>query len=127
MNIQYSYPFEIDKNGKVKRTNERKHIRDLIKQILFTRPGERVNRNSFGTGLAFLLGKSVDAELATTQQMLVQGQLQQWLGTRIIVKSVDAITKKNVFEIIVRYQIPDSSTIIPEHFSITSGIIPKFA
>ena len=41
---QLDYPFHFDTRGRTAETAEDEHIRDLIEQVLFTAPGERVNR-----------------------------------------------------------------------------------
>ena len=48
--------------------------------MLFTAPGERVNRPDFGSGLLQLVFAPNSDELAGATQFLVQGALQQWLG-----------------------------------------------
>ena len=50
-NAFMDYPFTIDNRGGVGVTDEDDHIRDMIEQVLFTNPGERVNRPDFGCGL----------------------------------------------------------------------------
>ena len=45
------YPYAIDARGRSATTAEDDHVRDLILQVLFTNPGERVNRPEFGCGL----------------------------------------------------------------------------
>ncbi len=57
--------------------------------MLFTTPGERVNRPTFGSGLLQLVFAPNSDELATATQFLVQGALQQWLGDLIQVDAVD--------------------------------------
>ena len=76
---QINYPFGFDSRGHTAETNEEKHIRDLIEQVLFTSPGERVNRPSFGSGLLQLIfAPNSDVLAAATQnedstlQVLVQ-------------------------------------------------------
>ncbi len=49
--MYFNFPFKIDDNGRSSVTNEERHIKNLIEQILFTSPGERVNRPNFGSGL----------------------------------------------------------------------------
>jgi hypothetical protein len=49
--MQIDYPFHFDSRGRTAGTTEVDHIRDLIEQVLFTAPGERVNRPDFGSGL----------------------------------------------------------------------------
>ena len=45
------FPFKIDGRGRTAQTDPDGYIRDLIEQVLFTAPGERVNRPEFGLWL----------------------------------------------------------------------------
>jgi phage baseplate assembly protein W len=64
------------------------HVRNLIEQVLFTNPGERVNRPDFGAGLLeFVFGAQSD-EMVAALQFMIQGALQQWLGDVIDVEAV---------------------------------------
>ena len=106
---QIDYPFSIDGRGRTARTGGDEHIRDLIEQVLFTVPGERVNRPTFGTGLLQLVFAPASDELATAVQFLVQGALQQWLGDLIqveavVVESVDATLRVSVEYLVRRNQ-----------------------
>ena len=49
MNIDYPYHF--DDRERTAEADDPDHIRDLIEQVLFTQPGERVNRPDFGSGV----------------------------------------------------------------------------
>jgi hypothetical protein len=79
--------------------------RDLIEQVLFTSPGERVNRPGFGTGLQQLLFAPNSDELATATQFLVQGALQQWLGDLIQVQAVQVDNQNEKLSVTVQYVI----------------------
>jgi len=61
--------------------------------VLFTVPGERVNRPDFGCGLLQLVFAPNSDALAAAVQMTVQGSLQQWLGELI---EVEAVTVENL-------------------------------
>jgi phage baseplate assembly protein W len=87
MNIRF--PFQVDHKGRIALSEDDQHIRDMIEQVLFTSPGERVNRPTFGSGLMQLVFQPNNGELAATTQFLVQGALQQWLGDLIEVNSVE--------------------------------------
>lgn len=87
MDIQF--PFQIDNKGRTALSNHDRHIRDMIEQVLFTSPGERVNRPTFGSGLMQLVFQPNSDQLAATVQFLVQGALQQWLGYLIEVNDVE--------------------------------------
>jgi len=103
MNIDY--PFHFDSRGRTASTGDDDHIRDLIEQVLFTSPGERVNRPSFGCGLLPLVFTPASSELATATQFLVQGALQQWLGDLIQVEAVRVESAEAALRVTVQYVI----------------------
>ena len=93
MNIDY--PFHFDNRGRSAETDDDEHVRDMIEQLLFTNPGERVNRPDFGSGLLQLVFAPNSPELAAALQFTLQAALQRWLGDvidvgRLEVSSEDA-------------------------------------
>ncbi|TVR51414.1 MAG: hypothetical protein EA425_06965 [Puniceicoccaceae bacterium] len=82
------FPLQIDRRGRTAVTDRNDHLRDLIEQVLFTAPGERINRPDFGCGLLELVFAPNSPELAATTQFLVRGALQQWLGELITIADV---------------------------------------
>src|SRR6476661_8979078 len=58
------HPYRFDARGRTAETTTGEHIRDLIEQVLFTAPGERVNRPDFGCGLQRLVFAPNSDELA---------------------------------------------------------------
>lgn len=103
--MQIDYPFHFNGKGRTESAGEDKHIRDLIEQLLFTAPGERVNRPSFGTGLMQLVFAPNSAELAAATQFLVQGALSQWLGDKIQIEAVRVESQESSLSITVQYLI----------------------
>ena len=89
MALFLDFPFHIDGRGRSAETDEDDHIRDMIIQVLFTDPGERVNRPDFGCGLKQLVFRPNSDALAAATQFLVQGSLQRWLEAEIQVESVE--------------------------------------
>ncbi len=87
------HPFHLDGRGRVATTEADDHVRDMIYQVLFTNPGERVNRPDFGCGLLQLVFEPNSEVLATATQFLVQGALQRWLADVVQVEQV-AITSE---------------------------------
>ena len=100
---EIAFPFAIDGRGRTAGAERDAHVRDLIEQVLFTAPGERVNRPDFGTGLRQLIFAGNSEELATATQFLVQGALQQWLGDRIQVEAVEVESHDSQLKVTVRY------------------------
>jgi phage baseplate assembly protein W len=103
--MQVDYPFHFDELGRTASVAEEDHIRDLIEQVLFTNPGERVNRPTFGSGLLQLVFAPNSDTLAAATQMSVQGALQQWLGDLIAVESVEVNNPDSTLEVQVQYVI----------------------
>jgi hypothetical protein len=101
--MQIDYPFHFDNHGRTAQTTDDDHIRDLIEQVLFTAPGERVNRPTFGTGLMQLVFAPNSDELATATQFLVQGALQQWLGDLIQIQAVQVESEESTLTVTVQY------------------------
>lgn len=97
------YPYGFDTRGRTAGTTEDDHIRDMIEQVLFTMPGERVNRPTFGSGVLQLLFAPNSPELAATTQYLVQGALQQWLGEVIAVEDVGVEAVDSALTVKVTY------------------------
>jgi uncharacterized protein len=96
-------PYHVDGRGRTAEAEDDGHVRDLIEQVLFTAPGERVNRPDFGTGLMQLVFGPDSDELAATIQLLVRAALQQWLGDLIRVEEVVATSQDSTLAIEVRY------------------------
>ena len=96
-------PFHVSAHGRTALTDRDSHIRDMIEQVLFTIPGERVNRPDFGCGLMQLVFAPNSDELATATQFLVQGSLQQWLGDLIHVEAVEVRSEDSKLHVDVRY------------------------
>lgn len=101
--MQINYPFQIDGRGRVADVAEEAHIRQMIEQVLFTIPGERVNRPDFGSGIQQLIFAPNSAELAAATEYLVQGSLEQWLGDVIEVESVSVQSEDARLQITLQY------------------------
>jgi len=101
MNI--AFPYRFDNRGRTAEATDDRHIRDMIEQLLFTVPGERVNRPTFGTGLLQLVFAPNSSELAAATQALVQGALQQWLGDVILVQAVQVESVDATLRVTITY------------------------
>ncbi len=99
------YPFRMDGRGRTALTVEDHHIRDMIEQVLFTNPGERVNRPEFGCGLKRLLFMPNGQPLAVATQVLVKSSLQKWLETAIQVEQVDVDVQDSMLTVRVAYSL----------------------
>ena len=101
MNIDF--PFHFDSRGRTASTDDAEHIRDMIEQLLFTNPGERVNRADFGCGVGQLVFMPNSDALAAATQFLVQGSLTRWLDAVIAVQRVEVVAQESTLTIGVVY------------------------
>ena len=85
---EVDFPYRVDARGRTGSTPDDDHVRDLIEQVLFTAPGERVNRPTFGSGLLQLVFAPNSDAIAAATQLTVQAALQEWLADRIEVQDV---------------------------------------
>jgi phage baseplate assembly protein W len=103
--MQIDFPFTVDGRGRTAEATEEGHIRDLVEQVLFTSPGERVNRPTFGSGLLQVVFAPNSDALAAATHLTVQASLQQWLGDLIHVQDVDVQAEDATLRVTVRYVI----------------------
>ena len=109
MTAHLDMPFGFDANGRTAVTEDTDHIRDMIKAVLFTAPGERVNRPDFGCGIRQLVFAPLSDTLTATTQHLVQGSLLRWLGDVILVESVEVEAVESTLYITVTYSVRATS------------------
>jgi hypothetical protein len=101
--VNVDFPYHVDGRRRTATAGDEAHVRDLIEQVLFTTPGERVMRPDFGSGLLELVFEPGGPELEATTQFLVQGALQQWLGDRIAVQNLDVRMDDGTLRVDIAY------------------------
>src|SRR5262245_45037466 len=116
MTYNVDFPYSLDSRGRTATTGNEDHIRDLIHQVLFTTPGERVMRPDFGSGLLQLVFAPNSDVLAATTQVLVQGALQQWLSDLVVVEAVSVETEDATLRVTVQYVIRATGNRLTETF-----------
>lgn len=119
MNIDY--PFHFDGRGRTAETDDNDHIRDMIEQLLFTNPGERVNRPDFGSGLMQMVFAPNSPELAAALQFTLQAALQRELGDLIDLQTLDVTAVDSTLNIVVKYVVRRTSQSRTESFSRSTG------
>src|SRR6266702_1904660 len=100
MNVNFPYQFDgrgrtLDPLGD--------YVRQLVEQVRFTAPGERVNLPDFGSGLLQVPFAPNSLEMAAATQFTVQGALQKWLGNYIKVNTVTAAAVEEKLTVTVSY------------------------
>lgn len=101
MNIDF--PFHFDGRGGTADTGEDDHVRDLIEQFILTKPGERVNRPDFGSGLLRMVHDLNSPEIASALQFTMQAGLNLWLGDVIELRSLSVESDGAELRVAVNY------------------------
>lgn len=118
------FPWAIDGRGRTAAADADGHIRDLIEQVLFTSPGERVMRPDFGSGLLAMVFEPGGPEVAAAAQFLVQGSLERELGDllsvlAVQVEAIDASLVVTVAYVVHRTRVQEIAA-----FRVPSGGAP---
>jgi phage baseplate assembly protein W len=103
--MDINFPFKFDGRGQTATANESQHIRQMIEQLIFTSPGERVNRPTFGSGVLQLIFAPNSPELAATVQFTMEAAIQQWLGDVIEIENLEVTAVDSTLTVDLSYSI----------------------
>jgi uncharacterized protein len=99
------YPFAIDSGrGRLAEEDDyAQHVEQLMKQVLFTAPGERINLPDFGCGVKRLIFAPNSVITAALAQVTIFQALTKWLGSAITVNDVKVSAIDERMEISIAY------------------------
>jgi phage baseplate assembly protein W len=103
--MDIDFPFHFDSRGRTATADLNSHVTQMLEQLIFTSPGERVNRPDFGSGVLQLLFAPNSPELAATVQFTMQAAIQRWLGDIIELRNVSVEAVESTLSITVVYLI----------------------
>lgn len=103
MNIDY--PYHVGPSGGTATTDDADHVRDMIEQLLFTSPGERVHRPDFGSGLLQAVFSPNAPELATALEYTTRAALQRHLSEVLEVDGLEIRAEDATLRVNVRYRL----------------------
>lgn len=98
-----AYPMRLNRRGHIARSDDEAYLRGLVEAVLFTRPGERVNRPDFGSSVHALVFAPEGDELAGATRALIHGCLHQWLGDLLRVEDVQVQAEDATLQVTVVY------------------------
>jgi uncharacterized protein len=116
-----SLPFAVDGRGRTSVAPYDRHVADLVEAVLFTAPGERVNRPDFGCGLDRLVFAPVDVTVVGTAELQVRSGLQRWLGDVIEVDDVAVELEDSTVRVGVRYRLRANGRVETVGFERSAG------
>ena len=103
--MHVAFPLSVDRRGRTAASSDAAHVRDLVEQVLFTAPGERVNRPTFGSGLNQLLFAPTDASVAAAAQLAAQTAIQTWLGDEVILDGLTVTATDAALHVDITYRL----------------------
>lgn len=103
MNI--AFPFDFDALGRTAAVDDARHIRDMIELLLLTRPGERVNRPDFGSGLLHAVFAANTPEIATALEYTTRAALHRFLGDLIEIEALALTAVDAVLRVDLSYSV----------------------
>ncbi len=116
---QFAFPFRFDSRGRTASSGGDDHIREMLEQLIFTSPGERVNRPDFGSGVLKMIFAATSPEVAAALQFTVQGALQRWLGDIIEVRLVQVTSEDSSLFVSVQYTLRKTGETLTQTFERT--------
>ncbi|WP_406224094.1 GPW/gp25 family protein [Streptomyces canus] len=122
--MRFGFPLRLDARGRLATVDDEEYLRGLVEAVLFTRPGERVNRPDFGSGVDRLVFAPSGDELAGATQSLVQAAVQQWLSDLLRVHEVRVEARDTVLDVTIRYTPLRQETAEPRVLRLTGRGTP---
>jgi phage baseplate assembly protein W len=101
--LHLAFPLRLGADGRTALADDERYLAGLVEQVLFTRPGERVNRPDLGSGVDALVFAPSGDELAGASQALVHGALQRHLGDLLRVDRVEVTAVESRLDVTVVY------------------------
>ena len=114
MNVYF--PYQFDGRGRTQEAATQDYVTQLIEQVLFTSPGERVNQPDFGSGLLQMVFAPNSQELAAALQYTTQAALQRYLGDLIDLQSLQVTVQDSTLNVMVQYVIKATGDARTENF-----------
>ncbi len=101
------FPFSVDVGlGQLREETDRDaYIAQLVRQVVLTSPGERINRPTFGAGLSRQVFEATSIAGGALAETMVFQALDRWLGTLIRVESVTASVDGSTLRLDLRYRV----------------------
>jgi phage baseplate assembly protein W len=119
--LQLDFPWHFDARGRTATVDDDEHLRDMIEQLLFTSPGERVNRPDFGSGVLELVFAPNSPELAAALQFTMRAALQRWLGDVLEVQDLEVTSDDASLRVDVAYLARGSAELRAASFTRGAG------
>ncbi|HZH03072.1 MAG TPA: GPW/gp25 family protein [Myxococcaceae bacterium] len=102
------FPFQLGDRGVPLTANYLQTVRQQLEQLLFTVPGERVNRPRFGCGIQRLVFGSASPEAATAAEYVIKINIQEFMGELVKLDAVKVTAEDATLFVDILYTLRDT-------------------
>ena len=114
--------YRTDGTGRTATTTDlRIRVRSLLEAVLFTAPGERVNRPEFGSGIRDMLFDSNSEALETASDFLIRAEIQRHLSDVVVLDALEVTRNEGELRISLSYTPIGSDERIADTFAQEVG------
>jgi phage baseplate assembly protein W len=117
-----AFPYRIDQTGATATENLSAHVASLVRLVLQTEPGERVNRPTFGGGLKKFVFEGMDGQMAAAAETMIRGVLLRWLGNSIVIDSLTVTAQGSEARVTLTYSVRQDQQKVTQ--TIAQGLAP---
>jgi hypothetical protein len=103
-----TFPYQVDGSGRTATSDLPAYVEALLRLVLQTDPGERVNQPEFGAGLKSLVFAGMDDALASAAETLIRSKLLQFMGSVITIQSLSVTLQDDAARVDLTYVITAS-------------------
>lgn len=114
--LNVKFPLQFDALGSTATSERDDHIHEMIELVLFTNPGERVNRPEFGCGILHNIFAGNGDQLAVALQATMAASLNRWLGDLIEVRELEVVPNDSTLSVLLSYCVTNTGEIRTDTF-----------
>ncbi|MFO1063077.1 MAG: GPW/gp25 family protein [Pirellulales bacterium] len=114
--INVKYPLQFSSLGRTALSERDDHIREMIEIVLFTNPGERVNRPDFGCGVLHNIFAGNGEQLAVALQAVMAASLNRWLGDVLEVNNLEVTAVESTLNVVLSYTVVKTGEVRTDAF-----------
>jgi hypothetical protein len=105
-----SFPLRLGPGKRLAVVDLEEHVRDLIEQVLFTAPGERVNRPTFGVGIYAYVFEADSPFLANQLRIALDQNVYEHLGRNVRVVGLDVRAEGEQLRVDIQFELVGTVT-----------------
>jgi phage baseplate assembly protein W len=116
-----AFPYRLDSSGRTASADYDDHVSQMLEQLLFTRPGERVNQPDLGCGVGDDLFGPNSPELAAALNVTIAASIQRWLGDVISIGTLDVTAVDSTLTVTLIYTVLATGQASSTTLTLTGG------